>query len=486
MSLRELLSPKISWAFPRGSHHQLILAAIGEDQHASLEAAHRWLSDNDIDDAVFRDHRLLLAVSARFGQKLAKHSAYPRLVGLQRMLWTRSMMAMQEARPSLARIATAGHELLLIKGASRLATGGAASKQRVAYDIDCVVKPGCMTPIFDILVDEKWTPSPGTSCNYIRQHLSSIRGINLFKGNWGDIDLHSQPFHPGQGNYVDDAQLWENAQPATLNGVPVLVPRAEDRIALAIAHGGLDGHTHSDWLVDCAAILRTESVDWQRLNDTIMSRQFSVSAAVTFQYLAHELGFDIPDSFLRALTNSATSQLLRLYSGLIQVRPKERSGPIGQFIRAIAKQHRKISGNRQMPAKSKDRELSVRRIAATDRGDSGSFVKSFRLVSPPDCRDKPSLDVDIVLDIQPPPSRRRIEMEIGSADTHLCRVRFRKWAKSDEPLRLHLSGTIQNLAGNAQIELISRPSRQLRSYASESERQRYESLAFHVVSCKVA
>ena len=484
--LRQLLAPKLSWAFPTGAHHQLILAAIGQDHEASLDAAHTWLSENDIDEAEFRDHRLLLAVSARFGTELKKHSAYPRLVGLQRMLWTRSMMAMQEARPSLARIAEAGHEMLLIKGAACLASGAAASKQRVAYDIDLVVRPEFMAPVFDILVDEDWTPSPGTTCQYIREHLASTRSINLFKGNWGDIDLHRQPFHPGQGGSIEDAQLWETSQPAKLNGVPVRIPSSEDRVALAIAHGGLDGHAHSDWLVDCATILQGESIDWQRLGKTILSRRSAVSAAITFQYLHERLGFEIPSDFMQTLATSASSQLSALYVGLVQARPKDRSGPAGQVIRAIAKKVRKLSGRRHLPAKAKDRELSVRRVAVEGVRDASTFVTSFRIVSPPECKKKSNLDVDIILDIKPPAARRRIELEIGSVDTHLCRARFRKWAKNDAPLRLHLSGTIDNPPTDSDLELISRPSRQLRSFASEEEKQRYESLAFRVVSCKVA
>ena len=101
MKLARWLYPKWSWAFPAGSHHQLVLAAIGRDDSRSLAAARSWLTAHDINDAQFRDHRLLLAIVARFGQELRDHSAYPRLIGLQRMLWTKSRLAIQEATPSL-------------------------------------------------------------------------------------------------------------------------------------------------------------------------------------------------------------------------------------------------------------------------------------------------------------------------------------------------------------------------------------------------
>jgi len=265
-----------------------------------------------------------------------------------------------------------------------------------------------------------------------------------------------------------------------------LIPRAEDRIALAIAHGGLDGHTHSDWLVDCAAILQAESVDWHRLGEIIVARHIEVPAAITFAYFKQQLGFEVPPEFLREHINRATSHLLKLCSGLVQIRPKERSGPFGQILRGLAKKHRMISGKQQMPAKAKDRELAVRRVGVVVAADSELFVKNFRLISAPESSGKGNLDVDIVLDVQPTTSRRRIEMEIVSGETHLCRVRFRKWNMHDGPLRLHVTGTIEKPPAGSDLELVSRPSKQLRRFATEAERQRYDSLPFRVVSCKVA
>ena len=97
-----------------------------------------------------------------------------------------------------------------------------------------VVKPECMLDAFDILIAENWNPSPGTSPQYLREHLASTRGINLFRGDFGDLDLHSRPFHPGQGGANEDAALWAAAKPARFAETSVRVPCCEDRIALAL------------------------------------------------------------------------------------------------------------------------------------------------------------------------------------------------------------------------------------------------------------
>ena len=107
-----------------------------------------------------------------------------------------------------------------------------------------------------------------------------------------------------------------------------------------------------------------------------------------------------------------------MYSGLIQARPKDRTGPLGQVLRALAKKQRKTAGFRQMPARIKDRKLAVRRVRCRHGcAWAGAFVGSYRLDRSPECHQQGTLDIDILLDIQTTSTRRRIEMEINSAST---------------------------------------------------------------------
>jgi hypothetical protein len=115
-----------------------------------------------------------------------------------------------------------------------------------------------------------------------------------------------------------------------------------------------------------------------------------------------------------------------------------------------------------------------------------SFVETYHVVCPPDCRQKSVVNIDLVLDVQPTTTNRRIELEINSAVAHLCRIRFRKWATQKGTLRFQVTGSIHKSSQQEELELVSRPSRQLRSYASEAELERYGCVGFRVVSCKVA
>src|SRR5690554_3619090 len=88
--------PDYGWAWPRGDLDQLLKAVMLADEDKALALALDWLARHDIDDAAFREQRLLTALSERFGKHLAPCPAYPRLVGLQRMLWSRSRLALRD------------------------------------------------------------------------------------------------------------------------------------------------------------------------------------------------------------------------------------------------------------------------------------------------------------------------------------------------------------------------------------------------------
>ena len=203
--------PDYGWSWPTGGLDHLLKAALLPDEEAAGRYAERWLDENDIDHVAFREHRLLAAISDRFGRKLAAHPAYPRLVGLQRMLWTKSRLAAREAEPALQAMIDAGCTVMLIKGASRIAVNASAQRGRVAHDIDILVRPQDMVAAFDVLIERGWQIATGVSPQYLRTRLASLRSMNFFKGRFGDIDLHQQAYDGSQQSAEDDLAIWQRA-----------------------------------------------------------------------------------------------------------------------------------------------------------------------------------------------------------------------------------------------------------------------------------
>jgi hypothetical protein len=471
--------PDYGWSWPTGQLDHLLKAALLLDEDAGCRYAARWLDENDIDLVSFREHRLLAAISDRFGKKLSAHAAYPRLVGLQKMLWTRSRMAMREAEPALKAMTDAGSDIMLIKGASRIAVNASAQRGRVAHDIDILVRPQDMLGVFDVLRDRDWQISTGVSPQYLRTRLLSVQSMNFFKGNFGDIDLHQAAYDGSQRSAEDDLALWRRALTASFSGVDVFVPSPADRITLAIAHGGLDAHTHSDWLVDCAVAIQSGEVDWDVFVDVVSRRGIAVPAAVALSYLAQEIGTPVPETVLAKIVAMADRAGLSRWSSILQAKPRTDFGGLVWLSRGFAKQlrlKRKSGREPTLPPAIVWRGKPTRRKEGVP---SASFVLSQAIACPATTGD---MMLDVAVRITVPPVRRRIEMEINAAGGHVARLRSIAIIRSGKERVLHFRGKVA-LDGTGQaLVLEARPSRQFREWDNPATVAAYGALPFQLLS----
>ncbi|PWW04094.1 putative nucleotidyltransferase-like protein [Hoeflea marina] len=478
--------PGPQWAQPVGWHHRLIIAAIHPDDAVAMWHARAWLGGHDIDVVTFREHRLLAAIIVRFGRRLADLDSYPRLVGLQRMLWTRTMMSLREAAPALSAMVAAGVPVMVIKGAARMADGGDSARGRVAHDIDIVVRPSHMAGAFAILVEGGWTPASGASVLSLAAGIGQVRGMNLFRGSFGDIDLHSLAFHPVHGSAIDDDGLWSRAQKRVLSGVDVLVPSAEDRLAISVGHGGLDAHAHADWLVDMAVTLTSMPVDYGVLAGLIERRRLSCPALVAFDYLKSNGDFGIADGFLDQLRTWSLSRPFRSLGELLEARPRDRSGPVLHGLRWLAKQMRKARGGPSTTEKAPQPRLAVHRshrTAAASAADAAQRL-NWDIEIPPDLSGAAWLRIRLQVRLATPAVRRRIEFEVNTPTAHLARGRFRNLWRF-EKLDLRISADFGIQPGTEKLILSSRPGRHLRPCAGSDDVAAYGALPFTLISAAV-
>lgn len=474
--------PDYGWSWPTGKLDQLLKAALLPDEDAASRHAARWLDENDIDLVSFREHRLLAAISDRFGRKLAAHPAYPRLVGLQKMLWTKSRLAMREAEPALQAMVEAGAPVMLIKGASRIAMNAAAQRGRVAHDIDILVRPQHMQIAFDVLRDSDWQIASGVSPAYLRTRLASLRSMNFFKGNFGDIDLHQLAYDGSQQSAEDDLAIWRRAIAAEFSGVGVFVPSPADRIALAIAHGGLDAHTHSDWLVDCAVAIHGGDADWDVFLDVVARRGLAVAAAVALSYLALEIGIPVPEAVLTRTVEMADRAGLSRLSSVLQAKPRTDFGGLAWLSRGFAKQLRLKRKSGRLRQAEPDVVWRGRRVAGGAKTKPSPFVLSQAI----DCPDRGGeMMLEVTVRIVVPPVRRRIEMEINGDGQHVARLRSLAISRTggDRVLRFRGKVTLDRTAGQTLV-IEARPSRQFRTWDDDTTVATYGALPFQLVSAK--
>ncbi|MDX8527183.1 nucleotidyltransferase family protein [Mesorhizobium sp. MSK_1335] len=479
--------PDYGWSWPTGSLDQLLKAALLPDEEAARLCAAGWLDQNDIDHVSFREHRLLTAISDRFGRKLTGHAAYPRLVGLQKMLWTKSRMAMREAEPALKAMVDTGCMVMLIKGASRIALDAAAQRGRVAHDIDILVRPRDMQPAFDVLRDRDWQIATGVSPQYLRTRLASLRSMNFFKGNYGDIDLHQLAYDGSQQSAEDDLAIWRRATAAEFSGVGVVVPSPADRIALAIAHGGLDAHTHSDWLVDCTVAIQGDgkaapdgNVDWSIFLDVIARRGLAVAAAVALSYLALEIGIAVPEAVLAKVVDMADRRGAARLSSVLQAKPRTDFGALTWLSRGFAKQLRLQRKKGRLKQTEPDIVWRGKAVAAKAIPVSSPPTLSQAIAGPQGGTGQ--MMMDVIVRIAVPPVRRRIEMEINSGDRHVARLRSMVLSRAGGERMLRFRGKVRLGKAEQALVLEARPSRQFRNWDNERTVATYGALPFQLVS----
>lgn len=472
--------PDYGWSWPTGGLDQLLKAALLADEDAARRNATAWLDRHDIDKVDFREHRLLAAIADRFGKTLSAHAAYPRLAGLQRMLWTKSRMAMREAEPALAAMTAESCAVMLLKGAGRLAVDPSAQRGRVAHDIDVLVKPASLLAAFDILRAQGWQIATGVSPQYLRPRLLALRSVNFFKGTFGDFDLHQAAYDWSQASEADDEALWRRAVPAQFASVPVLAPSPADRMAMAIGHGGLDAHTHSDWLVDCAVATRTGEVDWAVLADVIGRRGLAVPAAIALSYLANEIGVAVPAPALADIVAAADRAGLARWSGVLQAKPRTDFGPLIWLSRGLAKQLRLKRKSAQRARHLPDIVWRGRSAKISATPLNPDFALTHTLTLPDALPAAPALDLTLLLDL--PPARRRVEMEINCGERHLVRLRKRILSAGGGTRILRFGGTLHLQPGERTLTIEARPSRQFREWDNAETIATYGAVPFRVIA----
>ncbi len=470
--------PDHGWAWPDDGLDQLLKAALLVDDVALIQAEN-WLANHNIETAGFREHRLLAAIAHRFGKKLSAHSAYPRLVGLQKMLWSRSRFAMREAEPVLKALVGQGCAVMLIKGAARIALDATAQKGRVAHDVDFLVRPRDMVTAFETICGFGWKPATGSSSHALADRVPWIRSLNFQKGEFGDLDLHQFAFHPPHFSRVEDERVWGRAVGASFSEVPVQVPAASDRIAISVAHSGLDAHAHSDWLVDCDATLRDGTIDWDALLETARIRSIALPTAIALTYLGQEIGAPVPSWVLGRLDELArrTAPWSRL-SALLQAKPRGSYGRIVWLARGCAKLVRlRETGFAETPGHPPSTVvLRGRCRRAPSDPDSGHLGLRQSLVRRPDAS-KLTLTLRCML----PPIRRRVDFELRAKNRLVAHLRYRNHFARGGIFMLRFSADIPKDVGN-EFTLEARPTQFLRSRSSAEDVAAFSAAPFAVAS----
>ncbi|WP_136659101.1 nucleotidyltransferase family protein [Nitratireductor sp. XY-223] len=477
--------PNFSWAWPRGNTETLIRAAAWTDDEGAAEIFRRWMADEDIEAVTYAEQRLLLAIAARFPQDRVVVPHRARLTGVQRLLWSKSRLAIKAAEPAFEKFRAAGIDVLVFKGAARAAVNMNDLKGRIAHDVDILVKRQDFTGALKLLTDDGWQPSNGCSAVYCQAVAPSIRGLNLFRGKYGDLDLHQRILH--QYTVLDEAEsaVWSRAREVAFLGGKAFVADPTDALVIAIAHGGLDGHNHSDWIVDSAALVAENEIDWELF--LRQCRQYGIMphAAIALTFLASRLQSAIPAAVVETVISEGKASRPALFSALFQSHPKRQHSVFGLAGRTISKQWRLYR------TRSEDRKASpylsdIRLRPARKANRAADEVPPDGEFSFPIPGDNPDA-VSFTIALDGAPVRRRYVFELNSGQRHIARFAYRHGGRR-KALRLsgacRLPGDLS--ASDEPLVLSARPSKCFAGGYGADEEARYAAAPFQVTSFRVS
>ena len=402
------------------------------------------------------------------------------------MLWSRSALARRDSHVTLAVLADSASPVMVIKGAGRIALNPANQRSRVSHDIDILVRPDRIASALDILEKHGWQSFDGTSYLRAKSKIAEFRSMNFFRGKYGNIDLHKSAYFPLQSNSEDDQNLWQRAVGVQFDKVSAVAPSSADQIAIAIAHGSLSAHAHSDWLVDIASVvLRDNNIEWNDLIVTLERRKLLVSAASALTYLALETGTQIPRIFLEQLIKLADGTGLIGRLALFESKPRQDLSAASSLGRGVLKQIRLFREKSTGSSASHDQIWRAWRLRR-DRGDSRNGPANVAAIAlPPDTRNERHYELEIIIRMNFPPVRRRIELELSAGAHHLARLRYLKTSRDAGPRELRFRGKLSLPANENNLILESRPSRNVPRWRNAEDASRYSALEFEMIGISI-
>lgn len=468
-------------AWPSAPVDHLLRAIALPDKAEAAAAWRAFEQGSDFESLGWGEFRLVGQAANRIADLAPDSPNRPRIAGIERSLWSRSQLVIREAGSALRALSDADVAIMAVKGAARAAAGDPLARGRVVNDIDLVVAPADVARAYDVLVGDGWVPAGSGTPIFQRTRLGQVSGINLVRSRFGNVDLHRTAFPAPFDDADGDAAMWRRATPGLLHHAAVFVPSPTDAVLVALAHGALDAHKSSDWLMDIVSALDA-GVDWDLLVECAGRRRLEAAAAIALGYVDARLGRSVPAGTLPTLEKSASRRPLRMLGTIAEMRPKERGSVFFWFLRAIAKQRRLWLAER----KSRTPLIWMSALPARRGQDSAGMALAHPLNLDGRRPGEPwhgRIDVSIAAEL--PPVWRRVDFEVNAGDRHLLRLRglARNGGRRVGHFRFRFTLT---LASNDPVPVLeAAPSRSFNTDAPDNEVERYAAPRFALSALRV-
>lgn len=464
--------PPLAWAWPRGERDLLLHAGLDPDHQRAEAALNRWFASHSIEQTDGGEHRLLALVAERFAPVLKQRPEGPRMTGLRRQHWTRSQLVLSVARPALQRMAQAGLAVIVLgQTAARCATSGSGAGAQL-QTLDICLADDDLDPGLAALGEAGWLPWSGESMLCLRRRAPSLRAMQLQHGQLGSLGVQRWPLGDLPAvRHLHDGMV-RRATACTLDGVPVLLPGATYRLAMALGRQSV--YQPLNALLDAALLLNSPDLDGDLLLEILDRSQSLAQAQIICSYLHDRLHLPLPAGLQASLPAQRTS-------------PRER-------LLAIA--HSRCAGHRWLLAIGRlvsprlrgeaacgpysrpgaclgwAQPMAGRQGSAQPPGDR-QWLRSLAGQGGP-------VSFQLELGVYVPTFGQELVFELQTERLHLIQLRaWSLWPVAGGG-HLRFRGLLLLPEADQHLWISARPSRQLRPNASEAARRRHGPCTFRV------
>jgi hypothetical protein len=293
-----------SW--PSGAVHLLLAVGMAPGPQAERAWA-AWTKTRDFDEVTWQEKRLLAAFSMRIGELDPGSPLVPRINGLTKHMWTAARRTLSQTLAAFDVLTAARIPFIVFKGGALLVEDFATTRRRILSDIDVLVRREAAPDAIKCLTDAGWCSINGESAALLHRLTQAQvrRSGNYRKGQYGEIDLHSTPFHYSRSGEAMDETLWRDAKPATVGTRSVLIPDPTNAIVISLAHAPQSESV--EWALDVATRVAHQTIEWDKLAYIARERDLVPSCLAGLRYLRERLSVPIPQPTLDALTKAPVS-----------------------------------------------------------------------------------------------------------------------------------------------------------------------------------
>jgi hypothetical protein len=463
------------------SHIDLLLRANLAEESTARAAWQAWRTTRVLEDAEWRELRLLAPLARRVRVLDPGSGLLPRLEGMAKSHWTQTQLTLTEIVPALDAFNGAGIPCLLFKGGANYAEGLALATRRIMGDVDVLVHPDDVVRATDVLGEAGWESSSGESLQYLRLLATVRASTNFRRGQFGDIDLHRVAFHFSKRDAELDAALWGRARTVVFAGKRVLVPSGEDSVLISLASGV--GGDSGDWAIDVGHRISVSSLDWDRLVETAARRGLVPTALSGLTYL-RSLGLPVPEQAiarLDALPVPATEWLkywsnIRAHGRRRSLAKKVLNGIADLGLSRRSYDYR-VRGIRPVPVRRPSIGPRLRGEPVTVTGAAHEWRTSHSLHV-----GKAGAACTIALCVPSSAPSRRVFFDVRIGDLALARLRARSGGRREGEHVLRFRFPLPSPNGSSvDLTIESRPVRYVNAGAASNIRDAFGAMPFRLI-----